>query len=228
MQQFSTQPAATVSAQKPAKLRLAPVVHLLSGEVVSAVAESQRQFEDRPQFGLASETVLKSANPAKWLAGQIEDLAELVGIVDTPARPLFLAAPLAAFSHSNTAIAADAAVRKTRLLAQEICLEFKDAAFVSGGTDCLRRVEALRRKGFRVSIDARQAWNSEPPRALHLLIDTIRVRADDIDACEDLATKIEIAAASGVAIIAEGARWRDGEMLANMGIDYGCRPRADA
>ena len=60
------------------------------------------------------------------------------------------------------------------------------------------------------------------------MVDTLRIRAKDIDTNPDLEDLIETAASAGVAIVAEQPYWRDGDYLARMGVDYGINPRTDS
>ena len=41
-------------------------------------------------------------------------------------------------------------------------------------------------------------------------------------------SRLEVAAADGVALIAENVRWRDAEKLAEQGIHFAMAPRADS
>ena len=41
-------------------------------------------------------------------------------------------------------------------------------------------------------------------------------------------SRLEVASADGVALIAEGVHWRDVEKLAEAGINYAVAPRADS
>ncbi|KCZ94593.1 EAL domain-containing protein [Hyphomonas johnsonii] len=207
--------------------RFHQVVHLLSGDPLGQICESPVQFEERAAFGPVTGN-LPDSNPAKWLSDQLVRVASATHGQSIGHRPILVPAPLAALAHSNTAVACDAAIRRTSLCQQEICLEFADAAFAGGVTDYVSRVGLLRRHGFRIAIDMRRSWQTPMNDALRLLVDTIRIDARAIDTNPDLVEIVEVADASGILIVAEHAHWRDGEYLADLGIHAASRPKADA
>lgn len=210
------------------QVRFAPVIHLESGDAVAALVETRSEYADRAAFGPAAVLNSEQANPAKWLASQIEDIAAAADLLEVRERPLLVRAPIAAFAHSGTAEACEAAVIRSKLCPQEICLEFSDAALASSPQDTANRVRNLRRRGFRVSIDARKAWNAKLSSALRITIDTYRINAECLESNSDLQEKCEIAAASGITVIAERARWRDADWLVDFGVEHAIRPKADA
>ena len=61
-----------------------------------------------------------------------------------------------------------------------------------------------------------------------LMIDTLRINANEVDLYEDLEDLVEMARAAGVAIVAQKPYWRDGEYLDSIGIQYGLMPKTDA
>ena len=133
-----------------------------------------------------------------------------------------------ALAHENTALFCDAAVRQTRFCAQEFVFEFKDAALHASRTDLLEHVQNLRKRGFRVSLDARRSFETKLCGNLRLMLDTIRVEADAVWSDPALQEKIEIAAESGIGVIAQNARYRDSEALIRLGVTYGAGLKADA
>jgi hypothetical protein len=211
----------------PPAFRFHNVVHLLSGDSLGQVCESSKEFEERVAFG--PQTMPNEvANPAKWLAEQLTRIASATHGQSVNQRPILVPAPIVSLAHTNTAVVCDAAIRRTSLCQQEICLEFADAAFAGTSTDYVNRLGLLRRHGFRVAIDMRRSWQTALDDSLRLLIDTIRVDARALDANQDLLGLVEVADASGVLIIAENAHWRDGEYLARIGVHAATFPRSDA
>ncbi len=212
-------------------IRFAPVVHLQTGETVTLLAETEKRFEERAVFGPAASAAERSAgafhSPAAWLALHVEAVANDAH-ERTTERPVIISAPVAALIHPDTATACDAAIRRTRLCPQEICIEVTDAALALPTGDIQSGIEALRRCGFRVSLDATRSWQAPLSTALRLLLDNLRVDARHLEAEPELADRIEAASACGMSIIVENAPWRDGEYLASIGIDYAVRPRTDA
>lgn len=207
--------------------RFHPVMHLVDGASYGAVCEMSEQFEDRVSFGHAP-AGRGAEDPAKWLSDRLAEVASAAHRFDQRLRPIIVPAPLAALSHPNAAIGCDATIRRTSLCQQEICLEFEDTAFAGCDADCVQRVAHFRRHGFRVSIDMRKSWQTPLSDGLRLLIDTIRVDAREIEMNDALMDVCEVASASGIIIVAENARWRDGEFFARNGIEAGTKILADA
>lgn len=216
-----------LAAQPSTQIRFSPVLHLHSGEPVLQIAETVRRFDERPQFGPAHAIDHGANNPAQWLADQIEAIANMAhGTHDN--RPIIVSLPVPSLVHPNTATLCDEALRRTRLCPQEICFEITDAALTLAKEDVQRGIEALRRCGFRVSVDATASWQAPLCAAMRLLLDNLRIDARALEADTELESRVEAAAASGMSVIAEHAAWRDADWLADLGVEYAIRPRADA
>jgi len=225
--QFHSSPTSTpVQA-----IRFAPVVHLQTGETVTLIAETEKRFEERAVFGRAAIAAecsdAATQTPAAWLATHVEAIANHAHS-NTTERPVIVSAPLAALVHIDTATACDAAIRRTRLCPQEICIEVSDAALALPTPDTQSSIEALRRCGFRVSLDATKSWQAALSTPLRLLLDNLRIDARHLETEPELEDRVDAAIACGMSVIAENAPWRDGDYLASLGIDYALRPRADA
>ncbi len=229
MHQFTDHQAA---AQSPiqTRTRLLPVMHLESGDAVLLFAEAEKRFEERAVFGrvaLAAERS-EAASPAQWMAEQVEDVAHDAHYRTTE-RPVILPIPMAALIHPDTAVACDAAVSRTHLCPQEICLEVDDAALATPSSqNAMDGIEALRRCGFRVSLNASRSWQAPLCYALRVLLDSMRVDARKLEDDEELLDRIDAAACSGMLVIAENAYWRDADFLNQVGIEYGFRMKTDA
>jgi EAL domain-containing protein (putative c-di-GMP-specific phosphodiesterase class I) len=226
MRQLLDTPLAQPSTK--VRTRFVPVVHLVTGEAVTLFAETEKRFEERAVFGRAAPVAERSvpASPSQWLAGQVERIAHEAHSRTTE-RPVIVPAPLSALVDPDTALACDAAIRRTRLCPQEICIEIKDAALALPSKDTQAGIEALRRNGFRVSLDCTRSWQASLSTALRLMLDSIRIDASVLEFEPELEKRVDAASACGMTVIAEKANWRDGDFLAAMGIEYGIRPRAD-
>lgn len=211
----------------PCPVRFQPVVHLVAGDMLGMAAEESVEFEERVSFGPTG-VKLADADPAKWLAGRLERIASAAWAEAATGRPILVTAPMAALAHANTAVACDAAVRRTTMCQQEFCLMFSDAAFAAESVDCTARVARLRKAGFRVGIDMRRSWHTPLSEGLRLLIDTIRVDAEELEASGDLQDIVMIARESGILVVADNASWRDGSYLEETGISGAVSPRTDA
>ncbi|MBY9067887.1 EAL domain-containing protein [Hyphomonas sp. WL0036] len=219
-------PTTTLRSQQN-HLRFVPVVHLLAGDMLGMAAEEAIEFEERVSFGPAG---LKApeADAAKWLADRLSRIASAAWEDMSIGRPILVPAPMAALSNANTAVACDAAIRRTSMCQQEFCLMFPDTAFAAETVDCASRVARLRKAGFRVGIDMRRSWHTPLTEGLRLMIDTIRVDADELEASPDLQEIVMVARESGILVVADNANWRDGTFLEETGIAGAVAPRTDA
>ncbi|MEM6653888.1 MAG: hypothetical protein AAGA72_09470 [Pseudomonadota bacterium] len=226
---LSTRPLSQAIPLAAPRNRLLPVMHLTTGDAVLLFADTEKRFEERAVFGqtaLAAERS-ETVSPAHWMANQIEAIANDAHF-RTIERPVIVEIPVVALVHPDTPMACDAAIARTKLCAQEICLEVQDAALaVSTSRDVLTAIKALRRIGFRVSLNATRSWSASLTHELRVLLDSLRVDARKIDLEEDLQRRIETAASAGMLVIAEHARWRDSYFLNALGIEYGVRMQAD-
>jgi len=202
-------------------------IHLCSGDAVGAFIEHAHNFEDKPAL-LCNFDAHKNQTAASWIASKIEDLASMCNTLTYTERPLILPVPARTLIDNDVLESCINAAAQTRLCHQEISLEITDAAISAHTEEATTFTHTFRRKGFRVSVDARNSWAAELPGECWLLVDTLRLKAQDIETEPALQDMIELASSAGVAIVAERAFWRDGEYLARMGIDYALKPRADA
>lgn len=227
MQRFERAHKLEISARRANPLRVNPAVHLCSGDTVGAFVEYAEMFEDRPVFAAR---MAKAASPSAidWVADRISDLAIYCETTCTTERPLILPVPGICLTETGMIESCVHAAAQTRLCHQELSFEITDTALATSAHKMRPLLQAFRQRGFRVSIDSRRSWSAEISGECWLMIDTLRVRADDIGQDQDLDRRIETAATAGVAIVAEHARWRDGDLLSDRGIDYGLFPRADA
>lgn len=227
MQQNSQTTQTSPAKSQKARLRVKTCRHLCSGDPVGAFVEFAQDFNDRPDFSGQSTHVGVHA-ASDWIADRLQDVATLCRTLEYFERPLILPIPASALLDVYMIDACISATAQTRFCNQEISFELTDSALVSHREAAITFMHDFRRKGFRVSVDARKSWQSEIAPHHWLLIDTLRIRANDLEEAERLRAYTKKAAAEGVAIVAEEAYWRDGPHLARQGINYGLSPRADA
>lgn len=229
MRQFTDQHV-TAQTPMPVRNRLLPVMHLDSGDAVLLFADAEKRFEERAAFGRVALAAERSdaASPAEWMAERVEEVANDAHYRTTE-RPVIIPIPLPALIHADTAVACDAAIARTRLCPQEICLEVDNAALaLPSAKEARDGIEHLRSCGFRVSLNATRSWDAPLDHSLRLLLDSLRVDARKIEAEETLQDRIETAVASGMFVVAENAYWRDTYFLTELGVDYGFRMKSDA
>lgn len=217
----SPRPASSV------RLRLTPSVHLCSGDAVGAVAEHAFSYDDRP-FLANTHKNRAPVDACAWVGEKIRDLGVICDTLEFTTRPIILPIPARAIEPAKLLDACTHAVAQTHLCPQEISLELPDATLQVSDSYAKRFIDIFRRNGFRVSIDARKSWHAQMPNYYWLMIDTLRIKAGQIDEDQSLQDMIEAARTAGVAIIAEKPLWRQGDRLASLGIDYGTKPRSDA
>lgn len=208
-------------------IRFEPVVNLVRGDIVNLIASTPKRYEEFVFFG-PSATLGEVQSPAAWLADTIESVARAGRDEPAHSRPILIEAPIAAMMHPDTPMACEAAAARSRILPQEICIEVTDASLSQSKEDITRSIEALRRKGFRVGINATRSWCTPLDTGLRLMLDCVRIDTRELWRCADLMNRVEAAASCGMAVIAENARYRDGDDLAELGVDLGVRPVADA
>ena len=227
MQQSTSKRATRTTHEAGHQLRLQPSLHLCRGDAVGAFVEPMFDLEDSPRFGPAL-TMSNRDDLGSRLLKQIEQLAQVCDTTRTDLRPLILPVPARVLEMPSLIDACLTALAHTRLCPQELAFEFTDADMVRNNGFDFGLFRALRMRGLRVAMDARQSWRSQLQPMSWLMIDTLRVRADRVGLDENLDEMIAIAVDAGVSIVAEKPRWRDGDFLARAGIDFGVAPYADA
>jgi hypothetical protein len=215
-----------VPAVRQAKLRFRPVVKLADGSAYGMHAETDIAFEDTLQPRHFVEHNLPSAGG--WLGDIIERCGKLASDTDTRMRPISVSAPMAALADRDAPMAAEAGVLRAGLLAQEIRIDFVDSSVVALEDLALDRIDAFRRRGFRVGLDARKSWRTPMGARARMTFEAVRLEPARMEALDIPMSRMEVAAADGVAIIAENIRWRDAEKIAEYGILYALAPRADS
>lgn len=212
-------------AVRQPRIRFRSVVRLADGEAFGMHAESDINFEDTFHPRHLTGAPLPSA--AAWLGDLIERAGRLAQETNQTLRPLAILAPMAALADQDAPMAAEAGIARAGLLPQEVRLDFCDASVCALEDLALDRVDAFRRRGFRVGLDARKSWSTPMGARARMTFEAVRIEPSRCEALEIPMTRLEVAAAEGVALIAENVRWRDAEQLAELGICFAVAPRAD-
>jgi hypothetical protein len=215
---------APVTVRQP-RLRFRPVVRLADGSPFGMNTEADIAFEDTFQPRHLSDAALPSA--AAWLGDLIERAARLAKDTGADLRPLSITAPMAALADKDAPMAAEAGVMRAGLLPQEIRIDLCDASVAALEDLALDRVDAFRRRGFRVGLDARKSWSTPMGARARMTFEAVRLDPSRCEALEIPMTRLEVASADGIALIAENVRWRDAEKLAELGVHFAMSPRAD-
>jgi hypothetical protein len=216
---------APITVRQP-RLRFHPVVRLADGSAFGMHTEADIAFEDTFQTRHLTDAVHPSA--AAWLGDLIERAARLAKDTGADLRPLSVSAPMAALADKDAPMAAEAGVLRAGLLPQEIRIDFCDASVSALEDLALDRVDAFRRRGFRVGLDARKSWNTPMGARARMTFEAVRLVPSRCEALEVPMTRLEVASADGIALIAENVRWRDTDKLAELGVHFAMAPKADS
>jgi len=216
-------------ANSPPKqqLRLHPSVHLCRGDTVGAFVDPMFRLDDGPKFGPARAQT-PTSNLEGRLINQLEQLASHCEVMSVAARPLVLPVPICVLETPALIDACLITIQHTRLCPQEIAFEFSDADLVRHSGFEFNLFRSLRMRGIRVAIDARKSFQSRLQPMSWLMVDSLRISGDHIELDQALDDMVANAAEAGVSIVVDKPKWRDGDYLAKMGIEYGVQPRLDA
>ena len=216
-----------IAPTRESKIRFAKIQDLKSGEVVGSDAQLETSFEEFALFGFASGQSLHE-NAAQWLGDQIERIGLLAEAHNSTGRPISIIAPLAALTHPDAPMAAEAGARRANICLQEIRIEFPDAAIYEAEDIAPAYIESFFSRGFRIGIDARKSWKSPFGAYLSSVVEAVRLDASTFKELPSNADRIENAYGSGAMLFAENAHWADAEELSKVGIKYAVSPRLNA
>jgi hypothetical protein len=213
-------------AERAPRLRFKPIVRMADGASHGLQVESDLKFEDMFRPRHLSDAELPSA--AAWLGDLIERAARLAQDTDFRQRPIVITAPMAALADPDTPMAAEAGALRAGVLPQEIRIDFCDAS-VSGLEDlAMDRLDAVRKRGFRLGLDARKSWRTPMNARARMTFEAVRLDPFGLEALDIPMSRLEVASTDGVALIAENVHWRDVEKLAESGIHFGLSPKMDS
>lgn len=222
-------PKAALTQRKASaqSVRLEPIIDIAQYDTTALMFETVDRYDAPLRFGPAFSQTM-SRCPAEFTACAVETALCLASVSTRQARPIHVAAPLAALLHPDTPAACVAAIRRAHACPQEICLDFEDAAFTA---DTLESVTAIRRLcavGLRVGIDSRSSWCATTSVPLRMLIDTVHVLARDLVRDPILIERVGAAAKEGIAIVVHRPLWQDTPAFEALGAKFVCAAQADA
>ena len=209
------------AARRQPRLRFQPVVRLEDGENFGVHVETDIDFGDR----LAGQD--DEATAAGWLGELIERAGRLAQTTSVAARPISINAPLSALSDRDAPMAAEAGACRAGLLPQEVRIDFVDATVSALEDLSFERIDAFRTRGFRVGLDARRSWKTPMNARARMTFEAVRVDPGCSAALEIPLSRMEVAAAEGVALIAENVYWREWDRLSQIGVAFAIAPRTD-
>jgi hypothetical protein len=74
----------------------------------------------------------------------------------------------------------------------------------------------------------RHSWQTPLSESFRILIDTIRVDADALEASNELCDVVYAANSAGILVVADHANWRDGHYMNDLGVAGAVAPQTDA
>jgi hypothetical protein len=208
---------------RPPRLRFRPIVRLADGAELGMQAQADREHGEA-RFGRHASEL---EGPAAWLGAMLERAARLAAESRVETRPLAITAPAAALFDRDAPLAAEAAAMRTSVLPNEIRIDFLDASVAALDDLAMDRLDSFRRRGFRVGLDARRGWTTPMNARARATFDAVRLDLASRVMLDPPVGRLEVAAADGLALIADNARWRDAGALADLGVAYAIAPRAD-
>lgn len=215
------------SAPPQSALRLVPVIHLETGDIVAQLLESEREPGDQVRFGALADQGPGDC-PLNKFRSLIEDAAARARLLESWSRPLHVSVPLSVLDHPDLASACVAAASRSQLCPQELCLDIPDGAFLDRHRDGFGVVRELRAVGLRVGIDATRSWDAPLTPGLKMLLDSVSVQFHLFERSPALQKAVSDASSSGMVVMAHGAKWRDSQWLAGAGITLAIRPGTDS
>jgi hypothetical protein len=213
-------------AERAPRLRFKPVVRLADGASHGLQVETDTKFEDTFRPRHLSDAQLPSA--AAWLGDLIERAGRLAQDTDFRQRPIVIPAPMAALADPDCAMACEAGALRAGMLPQEFRIDFCDASVSNLEDMAMDRLDAVRKRGFRVGLDARKTWRTPMNARARMTFEAVRLDPFSLDAQDIPVSRLEVASADGVALVADNAHWRDADKLAESGINYALSPKIDS
>ena len=207
--------------------RHATAFHMESGDPICVFVEPRRAYNEMQRFDPAGD-YNASKDMSNWFCKEVESLIGFAEQLAPQTRPLVFPLPEALISAVHFAAIADEMIAVSYLCPQELSFEIADATIVNHTQDAYAMIQAFRRRGFRVSVDARKCWQSTLPPHTWLMIDTLRIDQVSLPFDDKLEDYIETATNAGVSIIADRPAWRESYYLDTFGIHYGVDPKSDA
>lgn len=220
----ANEPAPVV--ERVPRLRFKPVVRLHDGASFGLQLETDIAFEDtfHPRHLAGAEL----PSPAAWLGNLIERAAKLAQDDDYRQRPISISAPMGALADLDTPMACEAGALRSKLLPQEFRIDFCDASICAMEDLALDRLDAIRKRGFRVGLDARRSWRTPMNARARMTFEAVRLDPCGCAASDIPLSRLEAAAADGVALVADNVHWRDADRLAESGIGFALAPKMDS
>ncbi len=210
--------------QRP-KVRFTRIQNLVDGEVIGCATEYNTTFEEQAFLGFARGQ--NTSCPATWLGDMVEIAGRMASRLKLEARPIAIVTPVAALSHPDAPMAAEAGARRANICTQEIRLEFPDLALLEAEYMRQAYIDGFFSRGFRIGVDARMSWRCPFGSYLGTIVEAIRIDSRAMHELPLLEDRVDAAIGSGTLLYAENASWQDAEALRQLGVEHAISPRLD-
>lgn len=216
------QKAIAQAGQRTFRSRFEPCINLSNGEIEFPITRIDPLFEELPLHKVAV------TSPAGWLALTLRRLAHCAREFEVGVRPLHAPVPYSIFSHDRGPDLCLQAVTAEEFCPQEFILEFQDASLAATEDDVLDKMEAYRRKGFRIGLDARTSSAAPFGARLRSAVERIRVCEEDLLTDETVQMRAEIVSSLGGNVILDRAHWKRADLLVSYGATHSLKMITDA
>ncbi|MAK60838.1 MAG: hypothetical protein CMK09_07660 [Ponticaulis sp.] len=219
---FFAQTESQSNGHRPFRSRFEACMKLPTGEIDFPVTRVDPLFEDQPIVGVTH------TSPGHWLADCIARLGQAARQFDVGVRPLHVPMPLAILQSADTPDQCLNAVKSQDCCPQEFILEFQDSTLAQTEDGVLDRMEAFRRKGFRIGLDARRSSESPFGARLRSAVERMRVTEFDLMNDDNVQMRAEIVSGLGGDVILDRASWKNVDLLKSFGATHAQKLIADA
>ncbi len=219
---FFAQTTSQSSGQRPFRSRFEPCMQLSDGALDFPVTRVDPLFEE------ISAGPGQIESPTEWLLLCLRKLAQSARQFDVGVRPLHVPMPLSILQDPEAPERAARIAETEDFCTQEFILEFQDATLAATEDGVLDRMEAFRRKGFRIALDARLSSAAPFGARLRSAVERLRVTEFDLLNDETVQMRADIVSCLGGKVIIDRARGTNADLLRSFGATHALKLLADA
>ena len=215
-------------APEPLRSRFEVCRSLADGEPAFPLTRVDPLFEEQAVSFGRSVRPMNATGPTDWLVQAIAKLTSDIQSLNMTLRPVHLPMPVSIFTDGNAAEIAQLAVTEAGFCCQEFIVEIQDASLASGESDVFDRLDAFRRKGFRIALDARKSAATPFSSRIRGVIERLRVNATDLIIDDMLQLRADMVTCIGGDVIVDRAGWRQADELRQLGATHALKLLTDA
>lgn len=219
---FFAQTETRTNGPQPFRSRFEPCLQLPDGEIDFPLTRVDPLFEDQPLVGVCY------TSPDLWLVDCLKRLCLAARQFDVGTRPLHVPMPLAILRSNDAPEMCLNAVKSEDCCPQEFILEFQDSTLAQTEEGVLDGMEAFRRKGFRIGLDARRSSVAPFGARLRSAVERMRVTEFDLMNDDEVQMRAEIVSGMGGDVILDRASWKNVDLLRDFGATHAQKLLADA